>query len=220
MRRVLETDRTEIHTWMPGVLESYNATEQTCSVRLGAREILPSGDDDEPDTVGDYPILVDVPVQFPSGSDGGPYIAWALAAGCPGIVLFAECDIGAWRAGDGAPVDPGIATRHGLSGATFVPGLRPRSRKLANAPTTGLRMGIDGGTRVEIRSGAVEAGGTAALALAADVKAHLQLISADITAIKADLAALGPPAPTLVPTYVYATAIATSPIDTTVTKGS
>lgn len=212
-RRILETERTEIHTAKPATVESYDAGAGTCSVRIGSRNVLPGGDDDEPDTLEDFPILVDVPVLFPSS--GSRYMAWDLSQGDTGHVLIMDTDPGEWRAGDGSPADPGHAARHGLSGAVFVPGLRLTSSPIGDAPASGsgaLRMGLDGGTRIEIRSGAVEAGGTDALALAADVKAHLQAIAAALDSVASFAGTTS--------TYIYATTIVTSPIDTQVLKGS
>jgi hypothetical protein len=75
-------------------------------------------------------------------------------------------------------------------------------------------MGVDGGTGVEITTSEIKAGGSQALALAADVKTHLQAISVALASIAG---ALVPPSTS---SYVYATTLLAAPIDTTTLKGS
>lgn len=212
LRRVLETDRAEIHTAKPGRIVAYDKNTQTATVRLGVRQVIPSGDDDTPDTTEEYPDLHSVPVLFPGS--GTFYVSWGLRAGDTGLVVFCDTDIGQWRggAGEGAE-DPGVTARHSLAGAVFLPGLFVRDDANPDASgTTNTRWGLRGGTRIEIRSGVIEAGGTKALAEAADVKAHLAAISSAL-ATMATNAGIAPP------TYVYATVLAANPIDTSILKG-
>lgn len=214
MRRVLETDRAEIHTSKPGSVVTYDKDTQTAVIRLGVQAVIPSGDDDTPDTTETYPDLLGVPVWFPGS--GTFYMAWGLQAGDTGLVVFCDTDLGQWRASDGSrAVDPGVTSRHSLAGAIFVPGVFVQSAANPDASgTDNTRWGIRGGTKIEIRSGAIEAGGTKALAESDDVKAHLAAIS---TAIAALAAAVSPP---ISPSpYIYATTLATNPIATSVLKG-
>lgn len=211
-RRILETDRTEVHTWLPARVRSYNDGAQTAEIEIGVREVLPSGDDDTPDTVQDFPILVDVPVMHLRG--GGYFLHVPLEAGDTGIVMFAETDIGAWRASsDGAPTDPGTGVRHGMAGAIFVPGLHLYGAGLSGGDRgDGITLGREGGPAVKVRTSTIEAGGNAALALGADVKAHLQAIAAALNTIAAAAMSTN--------SYVYATVLGTNPINTSVLKGS
>jgi hypothetical protein len=212
LRRTLETERTEIHTCKPATVRSYDADTQTAEIVIGVREVLPSGDADTPDDVGDYPIIPDVPVAHLRA--GGFFIHFPIAEGTTGALFFSDTDLNAWRGGNGGPADPGVPTRHGLSGAFFVPGLHVRSDALASgdAPANALRLGREGGSvAIKITTSAIEAGGTGALAIGADVKAHLQAIETALGTIAAAAGAAN--------SYVYATVLAASPIDTSILKG-
>lgn len=212
LRRIQETDRTEIHTWKPAIVRSYDADTQTAEVVIGVQEILPSGDEDTPDEAQDFPILTVPVIQFRAGRF---FIHFPVENGTTGIVLFSDTDINAWRAGDGAPADPGIATRHGLSGGVFVPGLHVRSRPLVSADASGFKLGREeSDCQIEIDASEIRVGGSDALAEAADVKAHLQAIDTALTAIAG---ALSPPSTS---SYEYAVQILANPIETTRTKGT
>ena len=67
------------------------------------------------------------------------------------------------------------------------------------------------GVRLEVRASEIRAGGTKALAEADDTKTHLAAISAALATIATAAGSTS--------SYVYATALATSPIATSITKG-
>ena len=209
LRRALERDRVDLHTGMPGRVRSFSVERQTIEVELGLRCVIPSGDEDEADTLEDYPILPEVPVCFPAG--GGFRISWPLEAGDYVWVMFGEGDLSRWRE-TGEPSDPGVATRHGLSGAVAYPGIHPRGGANGSATGDSLRIEREGGPVLEITGSEVRAGGTAELGLAADIKAHLQAIDTALTTIGTAAGASS--------SYVYATVLAASPIATTTTKGA
>lgn len=213
IRRVLETERQEMHTCKPARVRSYDHEAQTAEIEIGVREVLAAGDDDQADTVQDFPILRDVPVAFPRG--GGWYIHFPLSVGTTGLVYFTDTDPGEWRASPaGAPVDPGVATRHGLSGAVFVPGLHLRANPNPDVGSVeaGMRLGREGGVFIEILQDEIAVGGNAALALSADVKAHLISIAAALDTIATAAGTTS--------SYVYLTKIGANPIDTTITRGA
>lgn len=210
LRAILSSELLDVHTALPGRVRSYDASAQTADVVLGARRVVPASDEDvDEDTSEEYPILVAVPVVWPRG--GGYRLHAPLAAGDGVLVVFPESSIDRWLdSGDAG--DPSITTRHGIDGAIAIPGLGFRGSKITSAPTDGLVVGKDGGPDVKITSSEVRAGGTLALAEAADVKAHLAAISTAIATLAT--------ATSTTPGYVYATTIGTNPIDTTITKGT
>lgn len=209
LRRVLESERLDLHTALPGIVRSYDAEAQTADIRLAVRRVIPVGDEDEEDQTEAYPILPSVPVLMPRG--GGYYVALPVEVGDTVLVVFCEADLNRWRE-TGAVSDPGLSTRHGLSGAVAIPGLHHQGNPLADAGE-GLRLGRDGGARIEIRPAEIRAGGTEALALAADVRTHLQAIATALAALET-AAATTNPSP-----YVYSTVLAAAPIDTAILKG-
>lgn len=210
LRRVIDAALLDVHTALPGRVRSYDAATQTADVVLGARRVVPAADEDQDDdTAEDLPVLVAVPVIWPRG--GGYRIHAPLAAGDGVLVIFPEASIDRWL-DSGEAADPALPTRHGIDGAIAIPGLGFRGGRISSAPTDGIVIGQDGGPDVKITGSEVQAGGSAALAEADDVKAHLAAISAAIATLAT--------ATSTTPGYVYATTIATSPIATTITKGT
>ena len=218
LRRVLETERTEIHTSMPGRVRSYDQPAQTAEIELLVRRVVPAADDDDADTVTDYPILPAVPHACLRGS--GFFVHMPVRAGDTVAVYFAESDLNEWRRTN-AVSDPGVSTRHGLSGAFFVPGIHAIGEALSGADigTVGpetpahLTIGVEGGPVIRIKSNAIEIAGTSQLAKSAPLQEHLAKISTDLAALFTALT-LG------TPSYVFATEIGINPIATTITKGA
>lgn len=208
LRRILESDRLDLHTALPGRVRSYDSDTQTADIELGVRRVIPVGDEDEEDRVEDYPILPSVPVVFPRG--GGYFLHFPLEAGDGVLVIFAESDLNRWRE-TGDVSDPGVATRHGLSGAVALAGLHWRGDANA-AANSNLRIGRETGPRIEITGSEIQAGGTVALAEAPDVRTHLQAIAAALDTIATAAGTTN--------SYVYATAILGAPIDTGTLKGT
>lgn len=169
------------HTALPGIVRSYNASEQTIEVQPAVREGLPSATDDEdgPDTVVSYPVLVSVPVAFPRG--GGMFIHFPLEEGDSVLLVFCEADLNAWRQ-TGDESDPGLDMRHSLSGAVAIPGLFPRNNPIpsGDAPASALRMGVEGGNVIQIKSDFIHLGAAVSgfVAMAAETKSRLDTIQA------------------------------------------
>ncbi len=209
-----EAQRLDLHTGLPGRVRSFDLAAQTADIELCASRVIPAADDTIEDTTEAYPILPSVPIRYPAG--GGFRMSWPLSAGDWVWVDFSECDLGQWRA-TGQISDPGLSTRHGLSGAVATPGIHHRGSASTTATASTLRIEREGGPVFEITGSEVRCGGSAALAEAADVRAHLQAIATAITGLVAPSG--GGPCTTPSP-YIYATTIAASPIDTTVTRGT
>jgi hypothetical protein len=213
VRRVLEQDRADLHVCLPGKVRSYNQEAQTAEIELGIRRVVPAPDDDDPDDVRDYPILPAVPVLCLSG--GGYFAHFPLSVGDRVLVLFAESDLNEWRR-TGDTCDPGLSTRHGLSGAVCIPGIHYQGNALSIEDTGAeprLTIGRVGGPQIHVNESQIECGGTLSLALGNDVRAHLTKISADLVTVFA-AATAG------TPTYNYVTEIAANPINTDTVKGA
>lgn len=229
LARVLDAHRSEIHTALPGRVRTYDPDARTAEIVLGARDVVRALDDDaDADTVQDYPVLIDVPVVWPSA--GGVRVEGDMQPGDGVLVIFPEASVGPWLA-TGEAGDPGIATRHGLDGAVAIPGLWWRTAapdpgsgaiviNTVDSNTSlivnrGRVQGSVGSTRFEVLDGEIRIGGTGALARAAQLGTHLDAIAASITALAT---ATGAPV-----TYTSAQRAAlngTAPIPTQIAKGA
>ena len=215
-RRVLEAFALDLHTSAPGMIRSYDRDTQTASVIVGVKRVVPSQDDDDPDETEVFPILPAVPVLWPFTSEYFLHLPVKVGDGC--LIVFSEADLSAWRAGSGQPVDPGVATRHGLSGAVAILGLSWQARTFspaADAPEdpAGAELGAVDGVRLMVTRSEVRAGGTHALVRASELSAHL-------AAIRADLVTVFAAATAGTPTYTAPGFDTANPIASTVTKGA
>jgi hypothetical protein len=216
LRRVLEAHASDQHTGVPGKVRSYDRDTQTAEIEVLVRRVLPAGDDDDPDTIEDYPILPSVPVLWPRG--GGYFLHAPLAAGDHVYVLFAECDLNAYRT-TGQVSDPGVGTRHGLSGAVAVPGMFWRGDPVdLPSEVSGLIVGREGGAQIVITTGTIEAGGDETIAKAEPQGAINDAIVADLQTLAAAINLIAPGAVT-VPTSAQAIQAA-NPIATATLLGA
>lgn len=191
MRRVLEQERAEIHVALPGRVRSYDQAAQTAEIELEIKRVMPSGDDDEPDIVDEYPILPAVPVLCLRGS--GFFMHFPQRAGDKVTVLFCEADLNEWRR-TGVLSDPGVSTRHGLSGAVCIPGIHHQRNPLGSADIGApsfdsppyLTLGLEGGPIIRIDGSTIQAGGGDALARWAGVEAHLDAINTTLGSLTGD----------------------------------
>jgi hypothetical protein len=157
LRQLVRSETAQIHTTMPGFVESYDAATQTATVRLNIRF---KRIEDGVIVHYDVPILPNVPVAWPGGD--GYSITFPLAVGDPGLVLFAERSIDEWKnSGPNDAIEPAQARRHNLSDAIFVPQLRPTGDALGSDAYASAAMVI---RAPEIRLGDSSAAQYAAMA--------------------------------------------------------
>lgn len=125
-----------IHTSLPGIVQSYNATVQTAVVQLAVQL-----------RGATVPALADVPVVWPGGSSN--FVHMDLAANDTVMVLFSEEDFGPWLV-SGSVSAPAVLARHGLH-AVALPGLRRTALAVTGGHATigvasELRLGDDTAT--------------------------------------------------------------------------
>lgn len=185
LRRSLENDRLDIHTALPGVVRGYNANAQTADIALLVKRVVPAADDYEADTSEEYPTLKNVPVLQLRGADFFVYVP--LAFGDNVLVLFCEADLNEWRR-TGDVSDPGVGTRHGLSGAVCIPGLHHQRNALAAGDTKSVEgarlvIGYEGGPSISLSQAEIKAGGSDQLAKWNGVLAHLTAISTTLNSL-------------------------------------
>lgn len=145
-----------------GVIQAFNAggagDAATVDVKIAQQQvtsIAPNG----VRTLADYPVLLRVPVLFPSG--GGVTLTFPIAVGDECLVVFNDRALDDWVLnGPGSP--PSSSRLHDLSDGIAIVGLRSNPRALENISTTAAQLRSDDGTTfIEVSGPAVKIhGGT------------------------------------------------------------
>jgi hypothetical protein len=153
LERVFSLRLADVHTAMPGVVESFDAAKQTANIKLQlkARRTTERGDVvDE-----SLPIAVNVPVVFPGA--GTFRLVFPLKPGDGVLVLFAEASLDRWQAlgGEQPTVDD---RRFHLADAIAIPGLLPDIVSWKDVPLDGMSIGHDTGPGIVLRATQVELG--------------------------------------------------------------
>lgn len=113
---LIEMTRKEIaniHTAAPGTILTYNPGSGLASVQPLLKFKVPDG------RLLDMPVIVGVPVIFPSGSAGNASVTFPIKSGDGCLLIFAESSIDDWLKG-GESED---LRKHDLTDAIAIPGL-------------------------------------------------------------------------------------------------
>ena len=149
LRAALDGRQTRIWTAMPAILQSYDPAALTAVVQPAIQGRMSAQDGSV--SLVDLPLLVDCPVQFPSG--GGVTMTFPLTPGDEVLVIIASRCIDAWWESGGvqAPLE---ARMHDLSDGFVIPGVRSQPRVLSPAPsaTAAQLRSDDGETIIELDS--------------------------------------------------------------------
>lgn len=131
----------KIRCHIPGIVESYDATQQTVNVRVAVRECLIDASGQEKWT--EIPLLLDVPMVFPRA--GGYVLTLPIAKGDEVLVCFGDACIDAWWQNGG--VQNQIDTRrHDLSDAFAIPGPWSQPRRVSNYSTNSCQLRNESGS--------------------------------------------------------------------------
>jgi hypothetical protein len=164
----------ELHTALPGRVESYDAATQTADVRPMVRRALPNVEGTT--TPEDMPIVRSVPVVWPRV--GSWFLHMPLEAGDSVLLVCLERDAARWRQ-TGDVSDPIDHRQHHLAHAVAVPGLFPRAAALSGLPAGKLAIGKSGGLTMTIGDTTIDLGAASQfVALANLVNARLDTIQA------------------------------------------
>jgi hypothetical protein len=148
-RAALDGKQAEMWTALPGIVESYDAERQTCTVQPTIKGKVETQGGAVSSVA--LPLLVDVPVIFPSG--GGFTLTFPIAQGDECLVVFSCRCIDAWWQSGGVQ-EPLEARMHDLSDGFAIVGPRSQARKLADVSTTNTQLRTDdGATYIEIQPG-------------------------------------------------------------------
>lgn len=143
MAQVLETAMDnveyEMRVAMPGIVQEWDAEQQTVTVQLAIREKVSM---DGRETEMEIPMLVDVPVVMPRA--GGYSLVFAPVKGDECLVVFADACIDSWWQSGGVQ-SQADSRRHDLSDGFAILGCWSQKRK-PNIPASGVRLQNDAGT--------------------------------------------------------------------------
>ncbi len=111
-----------IHTSMPGSVESYDSAAGTVDVKPLIKLPLSDG------SIGDLPVIPDVPLVFPGTADFG--LDFPVEVGTGVLLIFCERSIEGWQqSGQAGESDDG--RKHSISDAVAIPGLFSSGKGIA-----------------------------------------------------------------------------------------
>ena len=150
---------SKIHTAMPGRVVSYDPSTNRASVQ-------PNGDYKSEDGRNiQYPIIHNVPIQFPMGQGGTAGITFPINAGDGCLLVFSETQNDDFLGGNKG--DSEDSRRHSLNDAIAIPGVYAGAAP-SNVAHPGDVCVFKGGTMLRISDGSVEITG-ATLTVSGDV---------------------------------------------------
>lgn len=159
----------DLHTGLPGIVDSYNPATQTASVKLAVRRPIEGTDGTEFEEI---PIIPNVPVGW--FSSGGFAVQFPISPGDGVWLMFSEAAWAHFRT-TGEVGDPGDFQRHSLSYAVALPIVRPNPKALT---AIGANEGV-----IDVPSGnTLRVGGPSAqlVALSNKVQAQFQSLKSAI----------------------------------------
>ncbi len=136
----------DLHTSMPGIIQSFDPVNQTASVQAAVRRVFITREGtNEILAPQDIPILINVPVQFPRG--GGFSLTFPVKKGDECLLVFAERSFDEWHKFGGVR-DPGARRFHSLSDATAFVGISSIPNKVPNYDANNTQLKKDDGSAV------------------------------------------------------------------------
>lgn len=142
---------------MPGIIESYDADQQTVNVRPAIRECLIGEDGSRNWT--DIPLLLDVPVCWPRA--GGYVLTLPIQPGDECLVCIGDSCIDAWWQNSGVQNQIDIR-RHDLSDAFAILGPWSQPRRVSGYSTNSCQLrNEEGSAYVELSGSTINIVGSA-----------------------------------------------------------
>lgn len=130
---------------MPGIIQSFDATEQTVTVQCAIREKINM---DGNLSWQEIPLLLDVPIIFPRA--GNYILTMPIQAGDECLVVFGDSCMDAWWQSGGVQnqID---CRRHDLSDGYAIVGLYSQPRRITNYSTNTAQLrNLSGSAYVEL----------------------------------------------------------------------
>lgn len=130
----IESRLVDVHTALPGVVKSYNASDQLIDVTPALKRKYKDG------SVVNLPVITNVPVCFPRG--GKAHLTFPLEQGDYVLLVFSERSIDFWI-DQGNITDPKEPRKFNLSDAIAIPGVYPKPASNPRASDQYLRLEYD-----------------------------------------------------------------------------
>ena len=144
----MEGHQKEVWTALPGIIQSFNPTAMTCTVKPAV--LIPLKDPETADiSQVEIPVLLDVPVIYPSG--GGFTLTFPIVNGDECLVVFASRCIDTWWQNGGYKNQLPLLRMNDLSDGFALVGPRSQVRTVAAISSANVQLRTDSGeTYMEI----------------------------------------------------------------------
>lgn len=188
LNRLIVNRTLPLRTITVGVIESFDSSKQTATVRPGIKVFKRSSDED--DVVYEsyeHKLLVNVPVVFPGGGDW--HLTFPVKKGDECLLLCADRDISIWKKFGGVR-DPRNAERHhSIKDAIAIVGIKPSQNPIQSFNSSGMELrNKDATTKITLTSNKVDVKGDLAvdgkITATGDIEAtgNIKTTTGDITA--------------------------------------
>lgn len=168
LAEVLETTfktlTEDLHTCMPGVVETYDYKTETATIKPLLKKALLN------DTFEELPILVNVPIKFQRSTIAG--LTFGLNRGDGVLIIFSERSLEKWKS-IGTLTEPGDPRRFDLSDGIALPGLFSRAQTTLSKNNDDVSIHNNGQIITIKKNGNIELGADTLLKL---VNANFQSI--------------------------------------------
>lgn len=127
---------------IPGVIQSFNSTEQTVTVQPAVQELVTHQNLSQSNV--SLPLLVDIPIVFPRA--GGFVLTMPVQTGDECLVVFGDMAIDGWWQNGGTKNPQPDIRRHDLSDGFAVLGTWSQPNVVPNYSTTSAQLRTDDGS--------------------------------------------------------------------------
>lgn len=136
-----------------GVIQAFDPDTQEVTVMVAQQQVTSIAQTGAR-TLAAYPLLLRVPVQFPSG--GGFTLTFPIAAGDECIILFNDRELDNWLI-NGPGFAPTSGRVHDLSDGIAIVGVRSNPRALSGVSTGSTQLrSDDGATYIDVAPGKIQ----------------------------------------------------------------
>lgn len=144
IQKGIEERLKDLHTAMPGIIESFDPVNQIASVQPAIQRVFITREENKTIlTPSNLPILINVPVQFPRG--GGFSLTMPVKKGDECLLIFSERPIDDWHS-SGQVKRPSARRFHHLSDATALVGISSVPNKIPNYDPNNMELKKDDGS--------------------------------------------------------------------------
>lgn len=144
----IESRLIDVHTSLPGRIESYDETTQTADIKIELKRMVE--DEDSKFTTEELPKLPNVPICFPRSASF--FISFPLASDDKVMVFFSESSLDQYRS-KGSLTTPADGRRLSLTGAFAIPCNITNDEQLVEPHGTHMMIGCDEGQKITVKEG-------------------------------------------------------------------